>query len=125
MANKILIIDDDLYIRDLYDEVFKDAGFTVTTAIDGKDGLEKIKQGGFDTILLDVMMPKLDGLGVLTELQTNPPAAPNGPIILLTNLAHDQVIKEALTKGVKGYLIKADLNPDELVQKVKSLAGLQ
>ena len=120
-----MIIDDDLYIRDLYEEIFKDAGFSVTSAVDGKDGLEKIRQGGYSVILLDVMMPKLDGLGVLTELRTKPALQPNGPIILLTNLAHDQVIKEAMAKGVKGYLIKADLNPDELVRKVKGLAGLQ
>jgi len=117
---KILIVDDDLYIRELYEEILKEAGFEVTTAVDGQDGFDKIKVGGFDLILLDVMMPKLDGLTVLAKLSQNPPRAKNGPIVLLTNLSHDPVIKEALQKGATAYLIKADLNPDQLVEKVKS-----
>jgi len=116
---KILIVDDDLYIRDLYEEVFKDAGYEVTTAGDGQEGLARLKEGGFDATLLDVMMPKLDGLGVLGSLQTEKPTAVNGPIILLTNLAHDPVIQEALQKGAAGYLIKTDITPDILLEKVK------
>jgi len=119
MSKKILIIDDDLYIRELYEEVLKNAGFEVSSAVDGQEGLEKIKMGGFDLILLDVMMPKLDGLGLLAKLSQQPPKVKNGPIILLTNLSHDPVIKEALQKGAKTYLIKADLTPDQLVEKVK------
>ena len=116
---KILIVDDDLYIRDLYEEIFKDAGFEVVTAQDGKEGLEKLLQGGFNVTLLDVMMPKLDGLGVLDGLKKQQPQNPNGPIILLTNLAHDPIMRDAKIKGAAGFLIKADLNPDQLIAKVK------
>ncbi|MEK7071083.1 MAG: response regulator [Patescibacteria group bacterium] len=119
MAKKILVIDDDLYLRELYVEVMKDAGFEVDSAKDGKDGLEKLSQGGWDLTLLDIMMPNLDGLGVLTKLAESPPAQPNGPIIILTNLSNDPSMKEALKKGATSYLIKADFIPVQLVEKAK------
>jgi len=121
MAHKILIVDDDLYIRELYEEVLKDAGYEVTTAVDGEDGLSKVKGGGFDLILLDVMMPKLDGLGVLQKLSEISPKPTNGPIILLTNLSHDPIINEAMQHGASTYMIKADVTPDQLMAKVKEV----
>lgn len=119
MNKKILIVDDDLYIRELYEEIFRDAGFDVSTAFDGEAGLKKMQEGGYDIILLDVMMPKLDGIGVLTKLQTTPPLSKNGPILLLTNLAHETVIQDALKKGAAGFIIKTDVDPDTLIAKVK------
>ena len=119
MAKKVLVVDDDLYIRELYEEVLKDEGFTVDAAVDGEEGLKKLREGGYDLVLLDVMMPKLDGLGVLDGLKKEPPKVKNGPIILLTNLGHDPIIKDALSKGAKSYLIKADLTPDQLISKLK------
>ena len=119
MAKKVLVVDDDLFIRELYEEVLKDDGFEVESAVDGEEGLKKIQQGGFDLILLDVMMPKKDGLGVLSELAINKPSQPNGPILLLTNLGHDPIIKEAMTKGATSYLNKADMTPDQLLENIK------
>lgn len=119
MSKKILIVDDDMYLRDLYEEILKDSGYEVETAADGKEGLIKLSLGGYDLTLLDVMMPHLDGLGVLTKLHETPPTTPNGPIVLLTNLAHDPVIQEGLQKGAVAYLIKADLTPDQVVQTVE------
>lgn len=116
---KLLIVDDDLYIRELYEEVLKAEGFEVDTAINGEEGLAALQKGGYNLTLLDVMMPKLDGLGVLAKLREKPPTTPNGDIILLTNLAHDPIIEDALSKGASSYLIKADLTPDQLVAKIK------
>ncbi len=121
MAKRILIIDDDLYIRELYEEVLKSAGYEVMGATDGKDGLTKIAEGGFDLILLDIMMPQVDGLQVLQTLKKTPPKKPNGKIILLTNLSHDPTIQEGLNAGAATYLIKADVTPDQLVGKIKEL----
>ena len=118
MDQKILVVDDDLYIRDIYEEVLKDAGFKIDTAIDGNFALEKIKKGGYDLILLDMVMPKLDGLGVLNALLKNPPLQKNGPIVLLTNLAQDQKMQEALKKGATSYIIKSDIAPDQLIENV-------
>lgn len=116
---KILLVEDDLYIRDIYKEVLKNEGYDLTIAIDGQDGLTKAREGGYDLILLDMMMPKMDGMTVLKELQKNPPKEPNTQIVVLTNLAHDAVIQEALALGAKGYLVKSGLNPDEFVEQIR------
>lgn len=120
MAKRILLVDDDQFIRDLYQEILINDGYEVDTAIDGKEGLEKIEEGGYDLILLDVMMPQVDGIGIVRTMEKKLPTKKNGPIILLTNLTHDPVIDEALQKGAKAVLNKADLTPEEFSQHVKS-----
>jgi len=123
MAKKILIVDDDLYIRDLYEELLKTDGFEVTTAADGEDGLKKITEGTYDLVLLDVMMPKLDGLGVLAKIRENSAKA-STQVVLLTNLANDPTITEVIKNGqAKSYLIKSDMTPEDFVNKVKGLLG--
>ena len=117
---KILIVDDDPLTRDLYRDVFTLSGFNADFAQDGEEGLAKIQIGGWACILLDVMMPKMDGLQVLNALKSKPPAQANGPIILLTNLAQEPIVKEAMENGAKTYFLKSELNPDELVTKVKA-----
>ncbi len=119
MTKKILIIEDDSYTRDIYEEILKDAQFEVVTAVDGQDGLIKAQEGGYNLILLDVMMPKMNGLEVLEGLKQNPPKNTNGPVILLTNLGHEEVVKDALSKGAKSYLVKSDLDPSQLVAHVR------
>lgn len=121
MAQRVLLVDDDQSIRELYEEILKNAGYEVETAVDGKEGYDKIIEGGYDLILLDVMMPLLDGIGVLTNLQEDHPKKKNGPIILLTNLAYDPVVKDALSKGAAMCLNKAEMNPDEFIKKVKEV----
>ena len=116
---KILLVEDDQFTRELYEEVLKDAGFEVNSAVDGVDGLSKMTLGGYNLILLDVMMPKMDGLDVLRELMNNPPKVKNGPIVLLTNLTNDPVIDTAYGLNAKGHLVKSDITPGELVEHVK------
>lgn len=116
---RILIIDDDLYIRELYQEILSDEGYSVTTAVNGEEGLVQLQEGGYNLTLLDVMMPKLDGIGVLKKLQEKPPRIPNGPILLITNLGHGPMITEGLNFGATAYYIKADLTPDQLVTKLR------
>ena len=115
---KLLVVDDDEYIRDLYEEMLKDSGFEVDTAVDGKEGYEKIIAGSYDLILLDIMMPKMDGVEVLKKLAEDAKEKA-AKVVLLTNLAHDPVMKEALSLGALAYLIKADMTPDQLVAKIK------
>lgn len=115
----LLVIEDDLYTRDLYHEILTEAGFAVSTAADGLEGMQKIVEGGFDMILLDAMIPKIDGLSILMRMQHEQPKKPNGPIVMLTNLARDAVLKQALAAGAMACLIKTDFNPDQLVQKIK------
>lgn len=120
MANKkILIVEDDQYIRDIYKTTLEEAGFNVTTAVDGEEGLLKAKEGGYNLILLDMMMPKVDGIQFLTDIKTNAPKEPNGNTILLTNLTQDPVVKQGIDLGAKSYISKADVNPAEFLEKVK------
>jgi CheY-like chemotaxis protein len=123
MAKRLLVVDDDLYIRELYEEVLKDEGYDVQTASNGEEALGKLQQGGFDLVLLDIMMPKLDGLGIMDALTKTPPPVKNGPILLLTNLDHEPLIKEAMDKGAQAFLIKADITPADLLAQVKKYLG--
>jgi DNA-binding response OmpR family regulator len=116
---KILIVEDDQYIRELYEGILSEAGYEVTTANDGQEGLTKLEDVTPDLMLLDVMMPNLDGIGLLKELHAKHEKKLPHKIILLTNLAHDSVIDEALSLGAAGYLTKSELNPDEFLEQVK------
>lgn len=116
----ILLVDDDLYIRELYEEVLKSEGYEVDIASDGKDGYDKIVANDYDLVLLDVMLPQLDGIGILTKIQQEKKAI-RGPIVLLTNLVHDPVVKNARELGAHSIITKAELTPDQLLEKVKAI----
>lgn len=121
-SKRILLVEDDQFIRELYEEVLTEAGFVVTAVNNGEEALVKVEQAGpYDLILLDIMMPKRDGISFLKAVKRIPPEKMQKTIImLLTNLAHDPVIKEAIELGVKDYMIKSDITPDELVKKVQT-----
>lgn len=118
---KILIIEDDKFTRELYEEVLKESGFITESAINGEEGLEMITGSEYDLVLLDIMMPKMDGLEVLRSLKNNPPEKSIAPIVLLTNLTNDPVFNTAygLNVGVRDHLVKSDITPGDLVEKVK------
>jgi DNA-binding response OmpR family regulator len=118
---RVLVIEDDQNTRNLYQTVLSKAGFKVEVAVDGSEGLTKCQTGGFDLVLLDVMLPKMDGIALLEELKKNPPKIPNKNIFLLTNLSHDTILKEAMNLGAKDVILKTDVNPEELVKKVKEI----
>lgn len=116
---RLLVVEDDLYLRDLYCEILTDAGFYVESASDGEEGLTKIQKGGWDLILLDIIMPKLDGIGVIQKMSQLQVEKPNGKVVFLTNLSKDEDIKEALAhEGAAGYLIKSQYTPDQLLGEI-------
>ncbi|MBI2011753.1 response regulator [Candidatus Daviesbacteria bacterium] len=115
---KILLIDDDQDTRDIYSEFLTNGGFSVDLAADGEEGLAKILQGGYDLILLDIMMPKIDGITILKKLKENPPDVYNGPIVILSALDQEYVVKSAMELGAKGFLAKSSMNPDEALKKI-------
>ncbi len=120
MAKRILIVDDDSSVRELLTQTLSNDAFEVTTAADGEEGLAYLNQGGYDLVLLDVMMPKIDGIGILEELSVQRPKNPNGKIILFTNLHDDPAVKEGMTKGASGFIVKSDYTPEIILNKIKS-----
>ena len=123
MNKKVLIVDDDPFILDMYVLKFKESGFQVETAQDGKSGLKKVKDTQPDVVLLDVVMPAMDGFDVLQELKKIMPA-PLPKIILLTNLGQKEDVDRGLQLGADDYIIKAHFTPTEVVGKVKKVLGL-
>lgn len=115
---KVLIVEDDQFLREFYQELLESEGMVVDTAPEGETAVNKIHEGGFDLILLDIMLPKKDGLQILKETKANPPAKANGPIVVLTNIGQDAIIKNCFEAGAAGYMIKSALNPDQVLQEI-------
>lgn len=116
----ILVAEDDSLIRDVYVEMLRNAKYEVDEAIDGKDALEKMTAGGYDLVLLDIIMPFIDGLGILQTLKDKPPKKKNHLILICTSLAADPKVQEALELGASDVIFKPDITPDQLVDKVSS-----
>ena len=121
--SKVLLVEDDEALRNMYNIVLTRNGFEVDVAQDGEEALVKASSGGYAVILLDLLMPKLDGMGVLRRLNVESSKIPNGPVILLSNAQFDGMEKEALALGAKNVLLKADLLPIDLVKVVQKFVG--
>ncbi len=119
-ATKVLIVDDDAFLLDMYSIKFKESGFSVEIAQNGEEAVEKVKELNPDVILLDIVMPKLDGFEVLRAFKKDK-IAENALIIILTNLGQKEDIEKGLALGAADYIIKAHFTPSEVVAKVKSL----
>jgi len=118
---KILLVDDDRLMTKMYEGKFEDDGFDIQTAPDGKVGLSKAQKFQPDLILLDIMMPKMDGLTTLDKIKKDS-ALKNIPIILLTNVGDDEdYVKQGLQAGAVAYLVKSAHDPKEVVSKVKDV----
>ncbi len=122
---KILIVEDDLAMREIMQHKLTASGFTVLSAEDGKQGLEIIKSEVPDIVLLDLMMPELDGFGVLELLRKDSDVRISEmPVIVLSNLWSNIDILKAKSLKVKGFLVKAYFTPDQILGKIKEvLAG--
>ncbi len=117
---KILIIEDDVFIRDIYQVKFFQEGFEVETAENGIDALKKLEEFVPDMILLDIIMPYMDGMEVLKRIKESD-ALKNIPIIMLTNISEKEKVDEGMEQGATDYLIKSHFTPSEVVHKVKTL----
>ena len=116
---KILIIEDDFFIRELYERQFTKEGYQIITSEDGPSGLLAANQEKPDLILLDIMLPKLNGLDLLRTLKAKDETK-NIPVILLTNLGQESVIKEGFDLGADSYLIKSAYTPSQIIEEIKT-----
>lgn len=117
---KVLLVEDDTFLLEMYSTKFNLEGFEVFTAPDGEEGIKLAKKEKPDIILLDVLMPKVDGFTALKKLKKDPQTK-NIPVVLLTNLGQKNDIDKGLKEGAEGYLIKAHFIPSEVVVKIKKI----
>jgi len=116
---KILIIEDDKAMASILQESLQEEGFGATFAQDGEEGLERIKAEHPDLVLLDVMMPKMDGKEMLKELRAHPETK-NIPVIMLTNVGDDiDTISDIVALDTPDYLVKANTSMDMIVERIK------
>ena len=115
---KILIVDDAADLRDILRDKLTQEGYTTLTAENGKIGLETAFKEHPDLILLDIVMPEMDGWGMLTELK-NDPWGKTVPVIMLTNLDDMTSVSQAVEKGTYEYIVKANFELDEIVKMIE------
>lgn len=123
MANnkiKILLVEDDSFLLSMYATKFELENFEVVTAEDGEKGVRVALKEVPDIILLDVLLPKMNGFEVLKNLKANG-ATSNIPVILLTNLSQKDEVDRGIAMGAEDYLIKAHFMPSEVVDKIKKI----
>lgn len=119
-SKKILVVDDEPNILELYSEILKDADFDVDIAANGNEAIQKCSENDYALLLLDIMMNDgPDGLEVLKVIKSSPEKYKKPIIVMLTNLALTNNVKEAFDNGAEGYLIKLTLSNEQLVKKVR------
>jgi CheY-like chemotaxis protein len=117
---KLLIAEDDFFIRDIYSKVFSLSGYEVQVAVDGMDAFEKIKATQYDMILLDIMMPRMTGIDVLKNVRALSTPSKSTPIFIITNLGQQNVIEEAFKLGMDGYILKSQVSPQQIVDEINN-----
>ncbi len=116
---KLLIVEDDFYIRDLYAMTAKDAGFVVIEAANGEEAVKKLKTERPDIVLLDIMLPDVNGMTILKMIKESPELK-DIPVVVATNLDDSVKEQEAMNLGASEYLPKIKVTPIQVIDKVKS-----
>lgn len=119
----VLLVEDDTFLSNIYQKKFEMEGFKVSTADNGEAGLAAAQKKNPDIILLDVLLPKMDGFTVLEKLKKID-GVKDVPVILLTNLGQKDDVEKGLNLGAVDYLIKAHFKPGETVEKVRKALSL-
>ncbi len=119
---KILLVDDDVFLRDMYATKFGELGHEVVTAETGEHALDELDKNTFDVILLDMIMPGMSGIELLSAIKEKK-LTPTPKCIVLSNQGGKEEIEAAEEAGAMGYIIKAELIPSEVVAKVTQLVS--
>ncbi len=117
---RILLIEDDPLILDMYKTRLEEEGFTVLATAVGTEGLSLAEKEKPDIILLDIILPELDGFSILNTLK-NKNVTKKIPVLLLTNLGQDSDIAKGKTLGAQEYLVKANFTPTQIVEEIKKV----
>ena len=116
----ILIIEDDKFLRELIVQKLFKEGYAVSEAVDGEEGIKKIREEKPDLVLLDLILPGIDGFEVLSQMK-NESGSPVIPVIILSNLGQKEDVEKGLKLGAVDYLIKAHFTPAEIIDKIKAV----
>ncbi|MFA5431318.1 MAG: response regulator [Candidatus Paceibacterota bacterium] len=122
MFKKILLIEDDKFLRELMSKKLITLGYDVVSAADGESGLVMIKETKPDVVLLDLILPGINGFEVLEKAKQDPETV-DIPVVILSNLGQGEDIEKGLVLGAKDFLVKAHFTPQEIVNKLKSILG--
>jgi len=117
---KILVIEDDIFLRRIINKKLLKEGYSVIEATDGEKGLESAKQEKPDLVLLDLVLPEMDGFEVLAKIKKDPLISKT-PVIILSNLGQKNDVKKGLELGAADFLVKAHFTPGEIVEKINSI----
>jgi len=117
---KILIVEDDNFVAEVYLAKLSEMGYETVLAQNGEEGLTELKKGKMDLILLDILMPIMNGIEMLEQVKKNEEWK-NIPVILLTNIGEKESIQKVREMGVNDYLIKSHFTPAEVIEKVESV----
>jgi len=116
-VKKVLVVEDEQILLKTIQFTLKEAGYEVFVAMDGDEASKSIKEHKPDIVLLDILLPKKNGLDVLREMRDFEPTK-NIPVLLLTNLSDQESISEGVELGAQGYFVKSDMSLDEIATKV-------
>jgi DNA-binding response OmpR family regulator len=122
--NKILVVEDDPMISSMYKTKFEVDGFEVFTADNGATALELVKKEKPDIVMLDIILPQLDGFSVLEQIKQDK-TTKNIPVIMLTNLSTDEDREKGEKMGALDYLVKASLTPGQISEKIKQILKIK
>ena len=120
MAKKILVVEDDKFLRELIIKKLLGEGYETVDAVDGEEGIKKIKEEKPDLVLLDLILPGIDGFGVLSQIKEDSTVS-STPVIILSNLGQKDDVERGLKLGAVDYLIKAHFTPGEIIEKIKNI----
>jgi len=120
MTKKILVIEDDKFLRELIAQKLIKENFEVSEAVDGEEGIKKIDEEKPDLILLDLILPGIDGFEVLARMRKESTLS-SIPVIILSNLGQKDDVEKGLKMGAVDYLIKAHFTPGEIIDKIKAV----
>lgn len=117
MKMHIFLIEDNYFLHDMYRRAFEKAGYDVTVAEDGQQAIDK-ESSSYDLALLDIMLPALPGNALVKRWRTDDSPMLHVPIIILTNLKQNDIIDQMFADGADGYVLKADITPQQLVEEI-------
>lgn len=116
---RIIFVEDDAVLVKLYQDKLVTEGFEVDSAHDGLEAIQKLGSNDYDLVLLDLILPKVNGFDVLKQLRTSGWPAAKKPVIVFSNLGDVSDVNKARELGANDYLVKANLSPNQIVEKIR------